>query len=250
MVKNYLVGAVRPVIKRWYGETDEQVSHDNPDSKQHLAFYQEMYRISRLSARKFLAGEWEEVLHSAPCLDARFFQIAQWYLVKEMWFREPCNILCMGADTLFIRPTEIFGQWSEMRMFNYTDPRHHEEFPHYFNDDIRYYPHDMNPAVWEVGERRMREWVSHNQATWDLGQLIHNSMFWSQNLDQAEVLRPYLNWMCHCLRSLSDDDVAAAEEWNRCPSRYTQILHLCSSRGAKSTLDFMQEIARKFDIAF
>ena len=133
-MKNYLVGAVRPVSTTWgYWKTQEEEAKALEGHKK----YEDMYKISRASACKFLQGEWEEVKFTAPVLDARLYQIAQWYCIKELWHREPCNILAMGADTLFIKPTEIFGRYNTMRMFNYTDPRTHKEFPHYFNDDIR-----------------------------------------------------------------------------------------------------------------
>lgn len=248
MVKNYLVGSVRPVIKTWYSDTPAGATVDNRNREQHLALYKEMYATSRASARKFLAGEWEEILHSAPCLDARMFQIAQWYLVKELWFREPCNILCMGADTMFIKPTEVFGRWNTMRLFNYTDPRNHPEFTNYFNDDVRYFPHDMDPAIWELGERRMAEWFSHQQAHWDLGQLINNTMFWNQSIDDNDRLHPYMNWMSHNLRDLSPESLAATHRWNRFPFESVHVMHFNGSRGPAATLDIMKLTAEKFGV--
>jgi len=239
MVKNYLVGSVRPIIKKWYSADAAGARIDNPNRDEDARSYREMYRISRSSARAFLLGDWEEVCHEAPCLDARLFQIAQWYLVKEMWHREPCNILCMGSDTMFVQPTEIFGKWSTMRLFNYTDPRNHREFPNYFNDDVRYFPHDMDPAIWELGERRMIDWFDHAQAHWDCGQLIHNSMFWAQSIPDDDRLHPYLNWMS---TSLSPKDIArrgAAEQWNRCTLDLVRILHFHGSRGPEATRALM-----------
>lgn len=236
-MKNYLVGGVRPVSTTWgYWKTQEE---EEQALKGHEK-YNDMYNLSRASAKRFLAGDWEEVKFTAPVLDARLYQIAQWYTIKELWFREPCNILAMGADTLFIRPTEIFGRFKEMRMFNYTDPRSHEEFPHYFNDDIRYYPADMDPNVWAVGERKMGEWFTHKQAHWDWGQLIHNYQFWSQkNVPENEVVFPSLNWMAHNLRALTPEAIQYHEIWNQCPIANANIIHFCGSRGAEQTFETM-----------
>jgi hypothetical protein len=238
-MKNYLVGGVRPVSTTWgYWKTQEEEAQALKGHKT----YGEMYELSRTSACKFLQGDWEEVKFTAPVLDARLYQIAQWYTIKELWYREPCNILAMGADTLFIRPTEIFGQFHEMRMFNYTDPRQHPEFDHYFNDDVRYYPADMDPNVWAVGERKMGEWFTHEQAHWDWGQLIHNYQFWSQTISEDDLLKPNFNWLAHNLRELSVEGLNWHAEWNKCDVSIANIMHFCGSRGADQTLAIMQAV--------
>jgi len=250
MVKNYLIGSVRPVIKTWYSNSKEGATADNENWQHHLELYQQMYAISRASAKQYLQGDWQEICHQAPVLDARFFQIAQWYLVKEQWFREPCNILCMGADTMFVKPTDIFDSWNaHMRMFNYTDPRTHPEFPNYFNDDVRYFPHDMDPSVWEIGERRMHEWFGHEQSHWDLGQLINNSMFWSQNIDDSNRLYPMLNFMCQNFRNLDQQSLDFSSAWNRCNFDQAHVLHFNGSRGPADTVKIMQTVAEKYEIS-
>lgn len=238
-MKNYLVGAVRPVNTTWgYWKTQEEESIALQGHKK----YEDMYRISRASARKFLIGPWEEVKFTAPVLDARLYQIAQWYTIKELWHREPCNILAMGADTLFIKPTEIFGKFHNMRMFNYTDPKQHSEFPHYFNDDIRYYPADMDPKVWSIGEQKMAEWFTHTEGNWAWGQLIHNYQFWSQNLDPADVLIPQLAWQAFTF------DKAYGDTWNGCPFERAHVIHFHGSRDSDSRVTVMTELAKKLGI--
>jgi hypothetical protein len=249
MVKNYLVGAVRPVIKRWYSSSPQGATQDNPNSAQDLGLYQAMYDLSRASARKFLQGDWQEICHRAPCLDARMFQIAQWYLVKELWFSEPCNILCMGSDTLFLQPTDMFGTWPDMRLFNYTEPRGHAEFRHYFNDDVRYFPHSMDPEIWNLAERRMADWFTHAQAHWDCGQLIHNSMFWSQSINDNDRRHPYLNWMAHGIvhapNPMDTEVIRRSSEWNGCPVEHARIMHFNGSRNAAVVVDAMTQFARQ-----
>lgn len=247
-MKNYLIGSVRSVIKNWCPGLGKSLDHDNETINQDLQNYVTMYNVSRASARKFLQGEFTEVAFTAPVLDARLFQIAQWYMVKELWFREPCNILCMGADTLFKAPTEIFGQYKEMRLFNYTDPRHHpdmlkySEHMHYFNDDIRYFPAEMNPKIWEYGERLMAHWFGHRESHWAWGQLIHNHMFWSQGLDIKEVHRPELAWQVFLLEK------EQAEKFNNCAYEQAKILHFHGSRGSENRAQAMTAIAKNLGI--
>lgn len=234
-MKNYLVGAVRPSIKIWNpcaGKGDDVKQQDN------LGIYNEMYDISRASARKFLAGDWTEIKHTAPVLDARMFQIAQWYMIKELWFQEPCNILIMGADTMFLKPTEIFGKFSEMRMFNYTDPRTHPDHPHNFNDDIRYYPASMNPSVWDLGERLMSEWFTHQESDWACGQHIHNHMLWSQGISIEEMLKPQYAWQA------VGSNEQEGNNWNGCNYYEANVLHLHGSRNNQNRLDVMKTLAQ------
>jgi hypothetical protein len=253
MVKNYLIGSVRPVIKVWYDSSPTVTAQDNHASKDDLELYNKMYELSRSSARKFLSGEWEEICYTAPVLDARMFQIAQWYAVKELWFKEKCNILCMGADTMFIRPTEIFGRWSEMRLFNHTDPRYHNDMKpysylgEYYNDDVRYFPADMDPKIWEIGERHMADWFTHSQSHWDCGQLINNHMFWSQTIFPNNRFLPMFNWMSMDIRNFDSDSLTRAAEWNHCSIDQANIMHFAGSRGAQETLNFMTKVSEKFN---
>ena len=238
-MKNYLIGAVRPIIKNWgYWKG----TGDNPKAERDLMDYENMYSISRSSAKTYLQGEWEEIKLTAPVLDSRAYQIAHWYMIKELWHKEPCNILCMGADTMFLKPTEVFGKYNDMMMFNYTDPKTHEEAQHYFNDDIRYYPADMDPKVWDLGERLMDKWFTHKENDWSWGQLIHNYQLWSQGLDVSDVHDPKMAFQIFNL------NIPFAEEWNNCKLEDANIIHLHSSRDTTSRVDAMRQLAGKFDI--
>ena len=238
-MKNYLVGAVRPVSKTWgYWKTQQEESIALQEHKK----YEDMYKISRASARKFLQGEWEEIKFTAPVLDARLYQIAQWYVIKELWHREPCNILAMGADTLFTKPTEIFGRFDHMMMFNYTDPKTHAEFEHYLNDDIRYYPATMDSKVWSLGEQKMGEWFTHKEGNWGWGQLVHNYQFWSQGLGIEQALHPELAWQAFSLNQSHSDS------WNGIPLNDAHVLHFHGSRNSDSRVDIMSTLAKQLDI--
>lgn len=238
-MKNYLVGSIRPSIKIWNPWAGKG---DNQERETHLKPYHDMYKLSRQSAKKFLQGQYEEVFYQAPVLDARLFQIAQWYMIKELWFKEPCNILVMGADTLFVKPTEIFGQFNEMRLFNYSDPKSHPLFPNNFNDDIRYYPASMDPAVWDLGERHMADWWSSNEADWACGQNIHNHMFWSQEIPLEQALCPTLAWQA------LPYDFSECNKFNGVPFESAQVLHFHGSRGAADRLYLMQSLAHNVGV--
>lgn len=245
-MKNYVVGALRPVINIWgyWKGTGE-----NTQRAQDLADYQGMYDISRAVLRHHLAGDWETKVFRSPVLDVRQFCIAQWYAIKELWHSEPCNILWMGSDTIMTRPTEVFGRWSGMRMFNYTDPRHIDDIPHYFNDDVRYYPADMDPQVWEVGERLMDQWWNSQHARWDLGQIIHNRQFWSQDqIADSDRLHPWMNWSAHGMRDLNPSTLEQFGAWNGLPFEQAHVIHLSGSRGPAAGRQHMQDLVKYLDL--
>ena len=245
-MKNYLIGAIRPVKKIWgYWKGDGE----DPNREANAAKYRTMYDISRASAKKFLQGPYEEIMFQAPVLDNRLYQLAQWYCIKELWQKEPCNILWMGADTLFIKPTEIFGRFNEMRLFNYTDPRSHANlsaYPNsagrYFNDDIRYYPATMSKDAWEAGEDRMGDWFIPPHNIWDCGQLIHNYQFWSQPIPADDVTHPELAYQ------VVAQDGPSCDAWNGITVDKTHVLHFHGSRDADNRISIMTDIATQVGV--
>lgn len=244
-MKNYLVGALRPVLDTW---GPWKGAGPNKNWKRDLDYYTEMYELSRHTAGKFLAGEWETVVFRSAVLDVRQFCIAQWYAIKELWHQEPCNILWMGSDTMFVQPTEIFGVYDKMKMFNYTDPRSIADIPHYFNDDVRYYPASMDPEVWNVGERLMRQWYDHAEVKWDLGQMIHNYQYWSQPMPADTVFDPRFNWLAHGIRDITPENIAQHEEWNRCPLKQAKIVHFSGSRGGEAAVKIMRDFVKYLNL--
>jgi hypothetical protein len=244
-MKNYLVGALRPVLDTW---GPWKGAGPNENWQRDLDYYTEMYELSRRTAGNFLAGEWETVVFRSAVLDVRQFCIAQWYAIKELWHQEPCNILWMGSDTMFVQPTEIFGVYDKMKMFNYTDPRGIADIPHYFNDDVRYYPATMDPEVWNVGERLMRQWYDHAEVKWDLGQMIHNYQYWSQPMAADTVFDPRFNWLAHGIRDITPENIAHHEEWNRCPLNQAKIVHFSGSRGGEAAVKIMRDFVKYLNL--
>jgi hypothetical protein len=244
-MKNYLVGATRAVNKVWgYWRGDG----DDPKKDESAQKYQDMYDISRATARAFLKGPYEEIIFQAPVLDNRLYQIAQWYCIKELWFKEPCNILWMGADTMFVKPTEIFGRFNEMRLFNYTDPRQHDKLKcygagHYFNDDIRYYPAIMDHKSWAVGEEHMADWFVPPHNIWDCGQIIHNHQFWCQDIPADDIEHPELAYQ------MVQGSIERDNQWNGIPIQNAHILHLHGSRNADDRVQAMRQIAHGLGIS-
>jgi hypothetical protein len=69
-------------------------------------------------------------------------------------------------------------------------------------------------------------------------------MFWAQNLDSHDRLRPELNWMFK-KDQLNEKTLAEAAEWNHVPWSQVHIMHFTGSRGAGLALDLMQQVAQQ-----
>lgn len=240
MIKNYLVSAVRPIRNGWHLEKNQDL----------YKAYEEMYRHSVASFRKFCQEPFEAILWTEPADDNDTYTEANWTAIYELWHKEPCNIFWHGADTIMIRPTSVFNpRFREYRLFNYTDPRSHREFNHYFNDDIQYFPATMSEDTWNVGIEYWKQREGHPDQYWGFDQNRHNAMFWSQNIPADDILHPGMAWQAFGLRSADPPVIAWHEQWNSgCSWKNAHILHFAGSRGSAAVVDVMKKICKDLDI--
>jgi hypothetical protein len=240
-MKNYLVCAHRKIKStRW-------VWKDTADEGDIYEIYQQMCLHSLSSAKHFLAGNWEYVLLTEDIeniVDAMPLNNDRIY---ELWHKEPCNILWVGPDVQFVKPTNIFGQFNEFRLFNWTDPKswyepnqYNKSFDNLFNNDLQYYPYQMDPRLWEI-ERDMRhQWdKSDSMDSYNNQQIIHNTMFWSQKLDWKDAHRPDLFYQAQWLPWQSVD---IQDQWNECKYEDAQVIHWHSSRHSPTKLECMRQV--------
>lgn len=238
-MKNYIVSAVRPIQQGWHIEKNQDLYKN----------YRRMYDYSLASYRKFVEEPFEAILLEEPVANNYEHNKATWQFIYDLWHSEPCNILWAGADTFMTQPTSLFTGFKEYRLFNYTDPRSFGSFEHHFNDDVQLYPHSMSEDTWQVG---LDFWQQGNTdpslLEWGFDQLRHNAMFWSQEIDDNDRLKPHLNYLCMNMRSLDDHVVAWHEQWNRCEFYRAHILHFCASRGSESVIKIMEELSKQLGI--
>ena len=239
MVKNYLVCAVRPISDNWMGQQNSQLHLD----------YQEMYHMRLASFRHFVKEPFEEILWTDPATNGDTCAYQNWLDIKELWHDEPCNIFWAGADTLMIKPTELFSdRFSQYRLFNYTEPRSHRDVAHQFNDDIQYYPHTMSDHVWKLGEKWLEQRETHPDRNWGFDQLRHNAMFWSQNISDSDTLHPWMAWQAMHLRTMDPDVIDQHNRWNALPLDKAHILHFHGSRGSQAVVNIMKEFCNQLGI--
>jgi hypothetical protein len=241
-VKNYIIGAHRRIKDtKWSWK-------DTKDEGDIYQTYGEMYRLSRASLRHFLEGEWEELIWQEEIDSIAYAMKLNWQNVYKLWHSEPCNILAVGPDVQLVKPTKIFGEFDEFRMFNWTDPKEYYDvnpwglsLPNYFNGDFKYYPHTMSEDVWDLGLKMTENWVEDNTTqTWGYEQLIENAMFWKQGISFEKAHRPDLFYQAQWLPSWAT--VEQQDAWNNFKYEDASVIHWHSSRHSPTKLECMRQV--------
>jgi hypothetical protein len=245
MVKNYLVTAIRPIQAGSLMEKRTDL---------YLA-YQEMWQMAQASYKKFIQEPFELVVWDGAVPDVDTACMQNWYSMKELWHKQPCNIMWVGADTLMIRPTSIFSdRFKEFRMFNYSQPKRHKDFAHYFNDDVRYYPNTMSAETWQLGEDYLKLRETAEDRQWGFDQTRHNAMFWSQDIQDWH--HPEMAYQAMNLRNSTAEIMPGQHflpvEWhdyfNGIKIDQAHILHFHASRGSSSVIATMKTLCEKLGI--
>lgn len=239
MVKNYLVCAVRKITDGWHIE-------NQPDLHEQ---YMEMYKLRLASYKKFVQEDFEPILWTEEVKNNEQYTIENWRETKKLWHDHTCNIFWAGSDTLMVKPTSLFSTFKEFRMFNWTDPKTHPSFPHYYNDDIIYYPHTMSDKTWKIGEVLWKYCESDPERNWGFDQRRHNSMFWTQDIPESDRRHPELAYQAMWLRNLKNaQGIAWHNAWNEFDINQAHILHFHGSRGSKDVINVMQNVCKELGI--
>jgi len=240
MVKNYIVGAARKITNGWHLEHNQDLYQK----------YLEMYAMRLASFRKFVQEPFEAILWTEEVADNEEYTKANWQATWDLWHSEPCNIFWSGCDTMMIQSTSIFSDhFKEYRMFNFTDPKTHPDLPHYFNDDIMYYPHTMSEDTWQLGQDLWKLCETDPERKWGFDQRRHNSMFWSQNIPMADRFHPKLAYQAPWLRNLDDQNqIAVCNWWNNVELVNAHIIHFHGSRGSQAVIDIMSRFCKDLGI--
>lgn len=233
-MKNYVVWTNCQV-----NETEQRFGIEPCADPRVTADYDTMFKYSIASARKFLKGPWEPVVFTEPAENRVEMFKSNWQRLRDLWHAEPCNILYLDSDTIFLKPTEIFGRFDEYRLFNWTTPAQHEQFENYFNAAVRYHPHTMSAETWTIGDAIAANW---NLDIWDQEQIIFNKMFWSQGLTFEDAHHPELNWQAPTGTTLQE--LAQHAQFNSFPIQHARILHYHGTRSSTRGQDVAALLAK------
>lgn len=235
-MKNYLVC-------KNYTITDHTKWYDDRSNEKNLADnYTAMEQVMCESAKKYLVGLDEIIVHRGEADHIRDVFKKHFLEIYDLWRSEPCNILYCDLDVIFLKPAQFFNNYDFFAMFNFTDPpstvddHYSLTFERYFNCGVRYYPHTMKEEIWKIGLDMLANW---DPTRWDCEQVIYNQMLWGQNIEPQLFYRPDLAFQM--LNSIPLHKVN--NNFNRISVVDAAVVHVHGSRGSANRLDIMRDLA-------
>jgi hypothetical protein len=195
--------------------------------------YSKMQNLSIKSFEKNLSGDWEliYVTETVQSTGEGFSRLMK--KTQEIWYDNyPCNILFSDPDTLCIKPLNIFGRFSEFRMFStLSEPIE----PHYYwNCGVRYFPTSLTSVFWNNIDRYISNW---DYDTYDYEQTCYKDLMWSQaglrlNRPQHNIVEQYID--SYLIKDLDDFFNSGCS-----------IIHCHASREPRKTLEILDLIWRE-----
>jgi hypothetical protein len=240
-VKNYLIkGLHRIGSKEWWPGSDRSTEETIEGDLYY--YYEKMARLSEASFFHNLQGDWEYIKLESTATDVNHVFRQQFRAIWNIWSTEPCNIYYCGSDVQVLKPVEVFGRYKHFLLFNYTDPKSLDEYEHFLNADIRYYPAEMDRAMFENALDR-----SVGCTYWNGDQKLYNRMVWGQGLAPEQVIDPTMAyqgpWLPSGIAKINGHNALDfANLWNGCTLEEAKIVHWHGSRHAPSKLQLMQSI--------
>lgn len=230
-MKNYLIKGLHKI-----GSTQWWPGRDRADEGDLYYYYEKMAKISEASFFHNLQGDWEYIKLESTASDVNHVFRQQFKAIHDIWSSETCNIYYCGSDVQVLKPTEVFGKYKHFLMFNYTDPKSLGDITHFLNADIRYYPAEMDKAMFD------QALIDVADATeWNNDQQLYNRMVWSQGLTPEQVIDPKMAYQGPWLPGGVDHQVYT-DAWNGCRLDEANIVHWHGSRNAAAKLALMQAI--------
>ena len=230
-MKNYLIKGLHRI-----GSTKWWPGRDRADEGDLYSYYEKMAVLSEASFFHNLQGDWELIRLESTATDVNHVFRQQFRAIWDIWSTEPCNIYYCGSDVQVLKPVEVFGKYKHFMMFNYTDPKTLDELPHFLNADIRYYPAEMDRAMFEHALGKFS-----NCTEWNGDQKLYNHMVWGQGLTPEQVIDPTMAYQGPWLPGNAEAQ-QFTDTWNGCTLNDANIVHWHGSRHAPSKLHLMKAI--------
>lgn len=190
--------------------------------------YKKMQELSLKSFTKNLLGDWSFILLDGVIQPANMFKSVFW-MEQGLARSGNSNILVTGADTLCVKPTAIFGEYSNFMMFGPADcdsPILSPEIQRYMCG-VYYYPQNVDVKVLDLGASLAHKW---DDSVWDYCQWVYNKMYYAQVLKNPAVDARF-SYQLPKARDYVNNGIQISE---------ARIVHFHATRGAEYVLRAMQ----------
>lgn len=205
--------------------------------------------------KKYLKGDYEIIIikkNKKKFCDIFYDQFIEIYNIYKKNY--PCNILYCGSDVLFHNDCNIFDEFDDFRLFNYTTvikyPLSYNDktnnylkeclklaskynltinylknnqflyFEHYLNCDIRYFSKNMNNTLFEYGLELINIWKNKYDFFSHGDQFIYNFMLWSQHNNINKVIIPKYGYQ------FVNTYLEGNDKFNNISIKDAQIIHI------------------------
>lgn len=126
-----------------------------------ISLYEEMKQLCISSAKKFVIGLDDIVVHDSEVDDIQCAFKQHFYDLYRLWSQGNVNILYADLDVLFVRKFDWFANSEKYIMYDDT------------NSGVRYHGSDMEISLWNHAFELCEKWDS---TKWDYEQDIYVSM--------------------------------------------------------------------------
>lgn len=235
LVKNILV------LKNYTIKDHTKWYNDRSNESDLAENYTAMEQICTQSAQKYVKDLNEIKVFRGEADNIRDVFKKNFYEIYHLW-QQGHNILYCDLDVVFTNDAEYFDQTKYFSMFNYTDPVsttddfYDVKFDHYFNCGIRYYPSDMDQAVWDLGIGMVENW---NPDRWDAEQIIYNAMMWYQTTDIEAFYDPTKAYQM-LFDPSAPNGTQMNDQFNGVELNEASAIHVHGSRGSANRSKLMQ----------
>lgn len=188
--------------------------------------YEQMHQISTESFENNLVGDWELIYLNKQFESVQDSFIYTMLQTHDIWKSEPCNILYADPDTLCFAPTRVFGKDFLSCCLG--------------NCGVRYFPHNMDPALWDLSLTAIDQWEYDN---WNYEQDVYNRMYTERSSDDNHYITDIVkNAPIDSYKYLLHYGESELRSFFRTQLRLGKsMMHLHSSRHIDNTLLLMQK---------
>lgn len=204
------------------------------DLGEKFELHREIHRLCVESYERNLLGDWGHVILRGSFKAnrrARRYGLMLQDVFKKLFHLRDNNLFIVDADTLCVRPVEVFGKWDRLTMFNMANARvPYEEFERdeYLHCGVRYVP--WNFAHWGYMTSLALDW---DYDVWAYDQYVWNKLFWAQRGVFQSRVNEYVDpRYCWCVPDQYDNLGVPEEE--------AFIVHFHETRGVKTCLEKMR----------
>ncbi len=218
----------------------------NENYEEQYKIYEEMVSVQIESVKKNIPNVDEIIIVSGEydTTEELFYEVFK--QAYKLWNSEECNILCSGADVLFINHVDIFEEYEDFTLFGpNAGDRVIDDVPISL-DSLRYFPSTMEKHIFDMGmnlwDAEIEKYKSgEDRISWEFEMFVFNKMFYTQRNGKylnADLTFNHLNKTKKYHRLM----VGGFTEniWHPCSVDEASVLIFSATRGHSDQLNRMK----------